>query len=428
MTHSVSLEHLQTPTLDIAYEASGPANGEPVVLLHGFPYDPRAYDDVVPPLVAAGCRTLVPYLRGYGPTRFRDPQTPRSGQQAALGKDLLDFMDALGLEPATLVGYDWGGRAACVVAALWPARVRGLVTQGGYNIQNIGASEQRSSTLDQEPQLLVPVRLSTPSAVAPGSPRIAASFAASSGACGRQPGIFPQPPTNAPPHLSTIRTLSRSSSTRTATGSAIVSGDPAYAQIEAKLAAQPPVSAPTLAPARRRRRRPPARGHRPASRSVQRPVSARGGARRRPQPAPGKARCRRRRRASARGSLMLVRDLEELTLNAWPALTNVLYDGWVLSFSKRLYAARQLDPPALPIDAPAGGQDRVLRAASTPRAAEPVCKPHQSGPGSGAATGSGPPGVTPVCRSKRSGGRSQRDRDVRRQPPSVGRSNVRPGR
>ncbi|HLZ28533.1 MAG TPA: alpha/beta hydrolase [Chloroflexota bacterium] len=140
MTHSVSLERLQTAALDIAYEASGPVRGEPVVLLHGFPYDPRAYDEMVPPLVAAGCRVLVPYLRGYGPTRFRDAHTLRSGQQAALGKDLLDFMDALDLPSVTLVGYDWGGRAACVVAALWPARVRGLVTQGGYNIQNIGAS------------------------------------------------------------------------------------------------------------------------------------------------------------------------------------------------------------------------------------------------------------------------------------------------
>ena len=140
MTQSVSLQHAQTQALDIAYEASGPAGGEPVILLHGFPYDPRAYDEVVPALVNAGCRTLVPYLRGCGPTRFLEPETPRSGQQAALGKDVLDLMDTLRLTRATLVGYDWGGRAACVVAALWPARVRGLVTVGGYNIQNIAGS------------------------------------------------------------------------------------------------------------------------------------------------------------------------------------------------------------------------------------------------------------------------------------------------
>jgi len=130
----------RTPVLDITYETSGPAEGPPVILLHGFPYDPRAYDDVAPRLADGGCRVLVPYLRGYGPTTFRSENTPRSGQQAALGKDLLDFMDALGVPSATLAGYDWGGRAACIVSALWPERVRGLVTVGGYNIQNIAAS------------------------------------------------------------------------------------------------------------------------------------------------------------------------------------------------------------------------------------------------------------------------------------------------
>src|SRR5262249_52485333 len=84
-----------------------------------------------------GCRVYVPYLRGYGPTRFLSPEIPRSGQQAALGKDLLDLLDALQIQRATLAGHDWGGRAACILAALWPERVSGLVTQGGYNIQNI---------------------------------------------------------------------------------------------------------------------------------------------------------------------------------------------------------------------------------------------------------------------------------------------------
>src|ERR1700736_6395935 len=92
------LKRIRTPTLEIAYEESGPIDGTPVILLHGFPYDPRAYDAVVPPLVAAGCRAVVPYLRGYGSTRFLSPDTPRSGQQAALGKDLLDLLHALGIE------------------------------------------------------------------------------------------------------------------------------------------------------------------------------------------------------------------------------------------------------------------------------------------------------------------------------------------
>jgi pimeloyl-ACP methyl ester carboxylesterase len=134
------LKRVRTEILEIAYEESGPADGTPVLLMHGFPYDPRAYDAVAPPLVAAGCRVIVPYLRGYGPTRFLSADTARSGQQAALGKDLLDFLDALGIERAALAGYDWGGRAACIVAALWPRRARCLVSGGGYNIQNIAAA------------------------------------------------------------------------------------------------------------------------------------------------------------------------------------------------------------------------------------------------------------------------------------------------
>lgn len=133
---------VRTPVLEIAYEESGPADGDPVILLHGFPYDVRAYDDVAPPLAGAGCRVIVPYLRGYGPTRFLRPATPRSGQQAALGADLLALMDALGLDRAILAGYDWGGRAACIVAALWPERVNGLVTLTGYNIHDIAGSAQ----------------------------------------------------------------------------------------------------------------------------------------------------------------------------------------------------------------------------------------------------------------------------------------------
>jgi len=131
---------IRTATLEIAYQQSGPSAGRPVLLLHGFPDDVHAYDGVAPLLATAGWRVLVPYLRGYGPTRFLSAETPRSGQQAALGRDLVDLIDALGLERAVVAGYDWGGRAACIVAALWPERVAGLVTMGGYNIQNIAAS------------------------------------------------------------------------------------------------------------------------------------------------------------------------------------------------------------------------------------------------------------------------------------------------
>ena len=136
----MTIHAIRTDVLDVAYEAHGPPGGAAVILLHGFPYDPRAYDAIAPALAANGRRVLVPYLRGYGPTRFLSAGTPRSGQQAALGNDLLQFMDALGIGRAILAGYDWGGRAACIVAALWPARAAGLLSCGGYNIQDIAGS------------------------------------------------------------------------------------------------------------------------------------------------------------------------------------------------------------------------------------------------------------------------------------------------
>jgi len=131
------VQYVRTSVLNVAYEEHGSPAGDPVILLHGWPYDPRDYDGVVPLLVRAGCRVIVPYLRGFGPTRFLSADTPRSGQQAALGNDLREFMDTLAIERATLAGYDWGGRAACIVSALWPERVRCLVSGNGYNIQDI---------------------------------------------------------------------------------------------------------------------------------------------------------------------------------------------------------------------------------------------------------------------------------------------------
>jgi len=136
-----ALKRIRTTVLEIAYAEHGPPDGVPVLLMHGWPYDPRTYDEVAPRLAAAGCRAIVPYLRGFGPTRFLSDATPRSGQQAALGNDLREFMDALGLKSAALVGYDWGGRAACIVAALWPERARCLVTGNGYNIQDIAKAD-----------------------------------------------------------------------------------------------------------------------------------------------------------------------------------------------------------------------------------------------------------------------------------------------
>lgn len=137
----VPLKNVTTDTLDIGYFESGPAAGPPVVLLHGFPYDPHAYDAAAERLAAAGKRCIVPFLRGYGPTRFLRQGSFRSGQQAALGTDLKALMDALRVKQAVLAGYDWGGRAACVVAALWPERVTGLVTCGtAYNLQSLATA------------------------------------------------------------------------------------------------------------------------------------------------------------------------------------------------------------------------------------------------------------------------------------------------
>ena len=131
------MKQVHAGVLDVAYLERGPADGAPVVLLHGFPSDAHSYDTVAERLARQGRRVIIPWLRGFGPTRFLSGSAPRVGQQAALSADLLATMDALRIERATLAGYDWGGRAACVVAALHSDRVSGLVSGGtGYNIQN----------------------------------------------------------------------------------------------------------------------------------------------------------------------------------------------------------------------------------------------------------------------------------------------------
>jgi len=131
------LHRVDAGVLNVAYYEEGPVDGPVVTLLHGFPYDIHSYVDVAPQLAVQGCRVIVPYLRGYGPTRFHDPATPRSGEQAAIGADLIALMDALSVKRAVFAGYDWGGRAAGVAAALWPDRCIGLVSVNGYLIQDI---------------------------------------------------------------------------------------------------------------------------------------------------------------------------------------------------------------------------------------------------------------------------------------------------
>jgi pimeloyl-ACP methyl ester carboxylesterase len=132
-----TLKYINTKDLCIAYEESGNVDGTTIILMHGFPYDVRTYDEVTKLLLTVDCRIIVPYLRGYGPTKFLSADTIRSGQQAALANDLIALMDALSIQKAIVGGYDWGGRACCIVSALYPERIVGLVSMAGYNIQNI---------------------------------------------------------------------------------------------------------------------------------------------------------------------------------------------------------------------------------------------------------------------------------------------------
>lgn len=136
------ISRVRAGVLEVEYEEHGEQGGAVVILLHGYPYDVRAFDGVVDRLQGRGLRIVVPYLRGFGPTRFVSGGTMRSGQQAAIAHDLLAFMDALAVPRAVLAGFDWGGRGACIVAALWPERVAGLVSAGGYAIQDIPGSSQ----------------------------------------------------------------------------------------------------------------------------------------------------------------------------------------------------------------------------------------------------------------------------------------------
>ena len=129
-----ALKQVDAGLLSVGYAEADPADGPAVLLLHGWPYDIHSYAEVTPVLAAAGYRVIVPFARGYGTTRFRSDATVRNGQQAALAVDVTTLMDALGIGKAILGGYDWGGRSADVVAALWPDRCTGLVSVSGYLI------------------------------------------------------------------------------------------------------------------------------------------------------------------------------------------------------------------------------------------------------------------------------------------------------
>ena len=239
-----ALKRIHAGLLEIAYAESGPQDGQPVFLMHGFPYDIHAYAEVSSILAAAGCRVFVPYLRGFGATRFLSAETPRSGEQAALGADLLALMDALAIPRAVLAGYDWGGRAACVVAALWPERCAGLVSFNSYNIQNIARamvpdtpesehmlwyqyyfhSERGRAGLEKDRRAVTRLlwRQWSP------------TWRFSQEEFERSAAAFDNP--------DFVEVVIQSYRHRFA----LAAGDPAYLEIEARLATQPPISIPTV--------------------------------------------------------------------------------------------------------------------------------------------------------------------------------------
>ena len=136
-----ALKHIEAGVLDVGYAEAGPPDGRAVILLHGWPYDIHSFAGAAPLLAAAGYRVVVPYLRGYGTTRFLSEATPRNGQQSVLAADVIALMDALGIGKAILAGFDWGARTANVVAALWPGRCKAMVSVSGYLIASQEANK-----------------------------------------------------------------------------------------------------------------------------------------------------------------------------------------------------------------------------------------------------------------------------------------------
>ena len=238
------LKHTPAGVLNIAWFETGPADGPPVFLMHGFPYDIHTYAEVAPILATAGCRVIVPYLRGFGPTRFLSDATPRSGEQAALGADLLALMDALAIPRAVLAGYDWGGRAACVVAALWPERCAGLVSFNSYNIQNIAKAMEPDTPANEHSLWYQYYFHSERGRVGLAKDRRALTrllwklwsptWAFDDATFERSAAAFDNP--------DFVEVVIQSYRHRFD----LVPGDPAYAEIERRLAAQPAITVPTI--------------------------------------------------------------------------------------------------------------------------------------------------------------------------------------
>jgi pimeloyl-ACP methyl ester carboxylesterase len=235
---------IDTDQLSVAAQTAGPPGGWPVLLLHGFPYDPWSYAAVGEALAVAGGRVVIPFLRGFGPTRFRPGVLGRSGQQAAIGRDAIDVIDQLALDGAVVVGFDWGGRAACIAAALWPERIGGLVAVGGYEIQDIAGFAVPAEPLEESRSWyqyyfhsergragLARYRRELTAQLwrewAPGRPFAATDF-------DRAAPSFDNP--------DFVDVVIHSYRHRYG----LAPGDPAYDQIEQELAAQPQITVPTI--------------------------------------------------------------------------------------------------------------------------------------------------------------------------------------
>ncbi|GAA1822421.1 alpha/beta fold hydrolase [Agromyces salentinus] len=253
-------ETVRGSQVEIAYERHGDAEGWPVVLLHGFPYDPRCYDEVAARLAASGADVVVPYLRGYGPSTYLAPDVPRSGQQAALAGDLCDLITGLALDRPIVAGFDWGGRAACVASMLRPDLVSGLVTVGGYNVHDIAAM----ATVPDEP---VEERRNWYQWYF-HSERGRAGLDRNRRALARQLWDEWSPTWSEPPGVfeSTAGSFDNPDFVATVVHFyrhryGLVPGDPVHETDEALIARQPPIAVPssTRQPTRSRRRRPPRR-------------------------------------------------------------------------------------------------------------------------------------------------------------------------
>jgi pimeloyl-ACP methyl ester carboxylesterase len=207
-TSFASLKQIDAGVLNVGYAEAGPADGPVVVLLHGWPYDIHSFVDVAPLLASAGYRVIVPYLRGYGTTRFLSSETVRNGQQSAVAADIIALMDALGIEQATIGGFDWGARTANIIAALWPERCKAMVSVSGYLI---GSQEAGQMPLPPKAELEWWYQYFLPrSAAGPVTTNTGTTFLSSFGSSLRRSGPSTTPRSIAPQRPSTTRIMSAS--------------------------------------------------------------------------------------------------------------------------------------------------------------------------------------------------------------------------